>query len=959
MTRHILLGSAVFALVVLGASTAEADGIKPPHDVSNNIECLDCHALGAGDLGISKARFDVQELLCKSCHNPTGQASAMSDVGLHVVNDGALIVDCGSCHSVHFPQLTSDPVHTAGVEAENLKLIRGDTAKYVPGALEPAIFHVAPSDYAFQTAPYNGVCQTCHTQTAYFRNDGTAPTTHGGGAACASCHGHSAGFPASCTGCHAVAQDNGDGAPVGGRRAMGGEFGNGAIHAHTGGLLIGDADCAGCHSSGSHSDGNIDLVDADTGAVLSFSTLKTIGSPPVNAFCGSCHDANGATAAADPAHPFGGTGTPANVYAEYQTSGHADITAQPFTYASATGVNCAKCHTQNGFLDFLGADGTASGVVNAAATLGTTVSCVACHNAVASTLTSVTFPSGVVVTGLGSEAVCMQCHQGRSSTPTVDTYITGKALATDDTVDATLSFQNAHYFGAAATLYGGEAKGGYQYAGKFYDVKNQHVAGFDSCLDCHNQHSLELKIDACGTCHTGVTTVADLDNVRMYGSTGDYDGDGNVSEGIKLELEGLADTLLVAIKAYGLEKGGLAIAYSETAHPYFYVDTNGNGVVDAGETGKYTGFTARLLRACYNFQYYKKDPGAFAHHPKYVIEVMNDSIADLNSVLSAPVAFAGVREDAGHFDGATDVFRHWDSTGIVPAACAKCHTGEGFRDFVATGTTANEPPPNGLACSTCHTSLTTFSLVQVDSVTYPSGVTLTSTGNKDNICGTCHSGRESKASVDAAIAAGTLSFKNVHYLPAAAVLNGSAAHVGYEYGGKTYAGKKGHAGGMSCTWCHAPAAGNHSFDVADNLARCEQCHDPGGVETYRWTSVLDYDGDGNDTEPLVDEVAGLEAALLAQMQAVGTANGTPLAYSGGSYPYFFKDLNGNGVVDPSEATSANGFKGWTPGILKASFNFQLSKKEPGAWAHNMKYIAQLLIDSIEDLGGNVSTLSRP
>jgi hypothetical protein len=45
--------------------------------------------------------------------------------------------------------------------------------------------------------------------------------------------------------------------------------------------------------------------------------------------------------------------------------------------------------------------------------------------------------------------------------------------------------------------------------------------------------------------------------------------------------------------------------------------------------------------------------------------------------------------------------------------------------------------------------------------------------------------------------------------------------------------------------------------------------------------------------------------------------------------------------------------------MKAAHNFQIWVKEPGAWAHNTNYIAQLLIDSIEDLGGDVSSFKRP
>ncbi len=49
---------------------------------------------------------------------------------------------------------------------------------------------------------------------------------------------------------------------------------------------------------------------------------------------------------------------------------------------------------------------------------------------------------------------------------------------------------------------------------------------------------------------------------------------------------------------------------------------------------------------------------------------------------------------------------------------------------------------------------------------------------------------------------------------------------------------------------------------------------------------------------------------------------------------------------------------WTPRMLKAAYNYQVSVKDPGAFAHGNKYIVQLLYDSIEDLGGDVSKLAR-
>jgi hypothetical protein len=429
---------------------------------------------------------------------------------------------------------------------------------------------------------------------------------------------------------------------------------------------------------------------------------------------------------------------------------------------------------------------------------------------------------------------------------------------------------------------------------------------------------------------------------------------------MKAELEGMSAVLLTAIDTYATEVAGAAIVYDSHSHPYFFADTNANGQLDDGE-GKYVNWTARLLKAAYNYQYYQKDPGAFAHNPKYLVEVLHDSIADLNAALTTPVAFSGARSDAGHFDGTSETFRHWDAEGDVPSSCSKCHGGaEGLHFYLDHGISAAVEPANGMKCVTCHANVPGYGLVEVADVTFPSGEVV-DFGAKDNLCATCHSGREAKATVDAAIAANKLGFKNVHYLPAAAVLAGSAAKVGYELDGKTYAGAWDHYGGAgaaSCNFCHGAVSTEHSFQVADNANACKGCHAASDVHAIR-LAAPDLDGDGNKTEPLGDELATLADALYAQMQVVGTAAATPLAYDDHSYPYFFKDTNGNGVVDPDEAASSNGFKGWTPDLMKAAFNFQLYNKEPGAWAHNFAYIGQLLYDSIELLGGDVSTYKRP
>jgi len=176
---------------------------------------------------------------------------------------------------------------------------------------------------------------------------------------------------------------------------------------------------------------------------------------------------------------------------EWQSSGHADAAAEAFVHwdeesPAEVPVECAKCHSTPGYQDFIGADGSAAGEVDAPVPVGTTVECAACHNNVTLTMDSVVMPSGVEITGLGDESRCMQCHQGRASGPKVDETIAAANLTDDDTVSPDLGFTNIHYFAAAASKYGTVAKGGYQYEGKSYDANFAHVEEFDTCIECHD-----------------------------------------------------------------------------------------------------------------------------------------------------------------------------------------------------------------------------------------------------------------------------------------------------------------------------------------------------------------------------------------------------------------------------------------------------------------------------------------
>jgi hypothetical protein len=154
------------------------------------------------------------------------------------------------------------------------------------------------------------------------------------------------------------------------------------------------------------------------------------------------------------------------------------------------------------------------------------------------------------------------------------------------------------------------------------------VPGFQTCVQCHDPHVLEVNTAACQTCHQ----TNDPRQIRMPNNTIDYDGDGDAQEGLYYEIQTMKEVLYAAIQDYAANTLQSPIVYSSTTFPYYFNDLDGDGAISPGEAifpNRYTTWTPRLLTAAYNYQYASKDPGNYTHNADYIMQALYDSIESI------------------------------------------------------------------------------------------------------------------------------------------------------------------------------------------------------------------------------------------------------------------------------------------------------------------------------------------
>lgn len=177
------------------------------------------------------------------------------------------------------------------------------------------------------------------------------------------------------------------------------------------------------------------------------------------------------------------------------------------------------------------------------------------------------------------------------------------------------------------------------------------------------------------------------------------------------------------------------------------------------------------------------------------------------------------------------------------ASCARCHSDEGYVNYITGKTAVDIVNPSAISCNTCHDSHRSFDF-ENDGNDYAlrniEPVTLELTddyvidyGNSSNNCVSCHQPR-SKAPIDEDNDGLYLQANSrfyPHYGGQSTMLEGIQGAI--IAGGSTAypeVGSAGHRKGASCTTCHMGTStdgltGSHTYKPSFSAPICATCHD--------------------------------------------------------------------------------------------------------------------------------------
>lgn len=378
---------------------------------------------------------------------------------------------------------------------------------------------------------------------------------------------------------------------------------------------------------------------------------------------------------------------------------------------------------------------------------------------------------------------------------------------------------------------------------------------------------------------------------------------------------------------------------------------------------------------------------------------------------------------SGHGDKTAEAWAHYDFS--TRDSCNACHTPEGFRQAIDTDwatTTATDAVKAGgayvaLDCKACHVGNSIDETLGVRQLSggYTAGMGGYGSSAKatiqfpdvgdSNICIPCHAGRENGGSIIASATAGS-SFKNPHYLAAAAVFYGKGGFRYYGEDGRTgtpavtvdrtstgegtyngnvpaYSSEYGvirdgiivtntvvplgaTLTGENANWNHGKI-GMNNYRNSGTKGQCVACHigptrthsfDAYEVAKSTWADPNTPNGcfgchGGEDMKEVAEfEEKPVFDRLMAFFKWNLEQNG--IYYNDSKNPYFFTD-----------ATATTNFTNWdVKGVgtfqktMGAAHNFKLIAAEKGAHVHNRGYMRHLIFDSIQYLQFGAATYSN-
>ena len=452
----------------------------------------------------------------------------------------------------------------------------------------------------------------------------------------------SAGYGASCIGCHTVGNDpfannNGfdDRTFVFPDTLYPGVYAA-TLAAYPDAMKLANIQCESCHGPGSAHMG--DVTDS-----------KMVASLDAQA-CAICHDEGSH-------HAFP---------AQWRMSVHGN----PTTLSRGTRSSCAECHSGSAFNAWVENGKDLTGV-----TIPTPepISCAVCHDPHSAEnehqmrmVDDVVLGNGLVVSDGGNGKLCMNCHKGRRDTPTY----TGTSGPHHGPQTDVLVGANAYTFGkilpSSPHLQATEnACADCHMAGGIWDDARDEVASSGGhSFSMVNSYG-EDHVEVCEPCHGDVGTSFNEKKYFFQGNA-DHDGDGT-EEGIQEEIHGLLEELGMLLPPLGSPEVDLPDEYTETER-----------------------------KAAFNYLFIEEDRSSGVHNPAFAVALLKVSIqAVMNSSLDGEiVAIEDVPNDQGK-----QVHLVWDSMaddGIADDPIEK-YLVKRFDDDSTAWTTVSEVTATGSA----------------------------------------------------------------------------------------------------------------------------------------------------------------------------------------------------------------------------------------------------------------------